>query len=351
MTKIMHNLSNQSGYSNLHLIMSIDEFRYNILNAQPVTDLFTQAELSVFSPEKNIKSLAGRYLIKKSLFDLLSILPMYTGIELLNNSMGKPEMTFSADLQLILDQRKISSVSCSMSHSRNHATGMVVISFQTMTPTFQTISWHIDDGIAQLVLNQPPTNKMNKIFFEELKTLYHELITNTDLKAIIISGKGRHFSAGADLDEMLQRILAEHNDHKPPEFLLNNSAIFNFFENLSIPVIAAISGVCIGSGLELALSCHFRFCEEGALLALPESTFNLMPGCGGTQLLTRLAGFSKAVEIILEGRNLSPEEALSLGIIDKITPRKQVVQIATNFAKEITEKKDPDFSKTKLYCN
>jgi enoyl-CoA hydratase/carnithine racemase/phosphopantetheinyl transferase (holo-ACP synthase) len=347
----MNNTDNLIKHNHTHLIMSIDEFRDKVLTVHKPDELFSAAELMAFPPDKSIKSLAGRYLIKKCFFELLAIAPDYTGIELLNNDMGKPEMTFSRKLHQIIEERKILSVSCSMSHSRNHATGMVAVVYQQRTPEFSTISWSIDEGIGQLVLNQPPNNKMNKQFFEELKSLYHEIITKADLKAIIISGKGRHFSAGADLDEMLQRILEDHRNNREPEFLLNNSAIFNFFENLNIPVIAAIRGVCIGSAFELALSCHFRFCEEGSLLALPESTFNLMPGCGGTQLLTRLAGFSKAVEIILEGRNLSPEEALSLGIIDKITPRKQVVQNAVNFAKEITDKKDPGYSKTKLYCS
>jgi len=343
--------SNQFGYKNLHLIISIDEFRENILHVLPDTDLFTKAELKAFPADKSIKSLAGRYMIKKCLFELLSIDPMFTGIELLNNDLGKPEISFSPELQLILDQKKIQSVSCSMSHSRNHATGMVAISYETIIPEFKTLIWQIDDCIGHLILNQPPGNNMNKLFFDELKLLHLELIPKTNLKAIIISGKGRHFSSGADLNELLQRVLADSNDNNEPQFLLNNSSVFNFFEKLNIPVIAAIRGVCIGSAMELAMSCHFRFCEEGSLLGLPESTFNIMPGCGGTQLLTRLTGFSKAVELIIEGRNISPEEALSLGIIDKITPRKQVVQIATNFAKEITGQKDPDFSKTRLYCN
>jgi enoyl-CoA hydratase/carnithine racemase len=300
---------------------------------------------------KSIKSLAGRYLIKKCLFELLAIDPMFTGIELLNNDLGKPEIIFSPEFQQILDQKNVHSVSCSMSHSRNHAAGMIAISYKLMMPDFKTIIWNIEDCIGHLILNQPPSNSMNKLFFDELKLLHLELIPKSDLKAIIISGKGRHFSSGADLNELLQRVLSDCNDDKEPEFLLHNSTVFNFFEKLEIPVIAAISGVCIGSALELALSCHFRFCEEGSLLGLPESTFNIMPGCGGTQLLTRLTGFSKAVEIILEGRNISPEEALSLGIVDKITPRKQVVQIATNFANEITRQKDDSFSKSKLYCN
>jgi enoyl-CoA hydratase/carnithine racemase/phosphopantetheinyl transferase (holo-ACP synthase) len=341
----------QFGYKNLHLIISIDEFRENILNVLPHTDLFTKAELKAFPIAKSIKSLAGRYLIKKCLFELLSIEPMYTGVQLLNNDLGKPEMTLTPELQQILDQKQIRSVSCSMSHSRSHAAGMIAISFESKVSEFKTLIWQIDDCIGHLILNQPPSNSMNKLFFEELKMLHLDLIPKTDLKAIIISGKGRHFSSGADLNELLQRVLADCNDNNQPEFLINNSSVFNFFEKLNIPVIAAIRGVCIGSGLELALSCHFRFCEEGSLLGLPESTFNIMPGCGGTQLLTRLTGFSKAVELILEGSNISTEEAFSLGIIDKITPRKQVVQIATNFAKEITGNKNPDFSKTRLYCS
>lgn len=349
--KLMGSKNCQYGYNNLHLIISLDEFRDSVLNEFPASSLFTEAELDAFPLPKRIKSLAGRYMIKKSLFELLSIDPMFTGIELLNNSLGKPEMTFSTELQQILDQKKIRSVSCSMSHSRSHAAGMVTVSYETLKPDFKTFIWQIDDCIGHLILNQPPANSMNKLFFDELKLLHLELIPKADLKAIIISGAGRHFSSGADLKELLQRVLSDFNENSQPEFLLNNSSVFNFFEKLNIPVIAAIRGVCIGSALELALSCHFRFCEEGSLLGLPESTFNIMPGCGGTQLLTRLTGFSKAVELILEGRNISPEEALSLGIIDKVTPRKQVVQIATNFAKEITNQNDSNFSKTKLYCN
>ena len=228
---------------------------------------------------------------------------------------------------------------------------MIAISYKAILPEFKTIVWKIEDGIGHLILNQPPANSLNKLFYDELKTFQLEVIPKSDLKAIIISANGRHFSSGADLNELLQGFLENCNGTNQPDFLTNNSAIFSFFDKLNIPVIAAIKGVCIGSALELALSCHFRFCEEGSLLALPESTFNLMPGCGGTQLLTRLTGFSKAVEIILEGRNILPHEAFALGMVDKICPRKQVVQIAVKFVKEISEQRTPGFSKTRLYCS
>ena len=128
----MGNENHKYGYKDLHLIISIDEFRFNILQELAETELFTIGELEAFPVAKNIKSLAGRYLIKKCLFELLAIEPMFKGIELLNNDLGKPEMTFSTDLQMILDQKKIQSVSCSMSHSRNHAAGMVAISFESI---------------------------------------------------------------------------------------------------------------------------------------------------------------------------------------------------------------------------
>jgi enoyl-CoA hydratase len=340
-----------TGKKEMHLIMSLDEFRDEILHKNSDTSLFTPAELSEFPAEKNLRSLAGRYLIKKCLFNLLEIEADYTQVELLNNEMGKPIIRLSDKLQKILDEKAIRSLSCSMSHSKVQAAGMLAMTYEYSMPDFKTIIWKIEDCIGHLILNQPPANTMNKLFFDELKQLHLELIPKSNLKAIIISGQGRHFSSGADLNELLHRVLNEYNENSELEFLLHNSSVFNFFEKLDIPVIAAIRGVCIGSALELALSCNFRFCETGSLLGLPESTFNIMPGCGGTQLLTRLTGFSKAVELILEGRNISPEEALSLGIVDKITPRKQVVQIATNFAKEITKQKDSNFRKISLLCS
>ena len=108
----------------------------------------------------------------------------------------------------------------------------------------------------------------------------------------------------------------------------------SFFKNLNIPVIAAIRGVCIGSALELALYCNIRICGENTVFGFPESTFNLMPGCGGTQNILKYTNTSKALEIMLRGNTFCAEEALKMKIVDKIVPKKEVVDIAIKIAKK-----------------
>jgi enoyl-CoA hydratase/carnithine racemase len=107
--------------------------------------------------------------------------------------------------------------------------------------------------------------------------------------------------------------------------LNNNLHAFSFFEQCTVPVVAAIRGVCLGSGLELALFCHARVCGAGAVLGLPESTFGLMPGCGGVYKMNSLAGRARTMELILSGASFSAEEALAWKIVDLIVPKKEVI--------------------------
>lgn len=193
-----------------------------------------------------------------------------------------------------------------------------------------------------MALYQPPSNRMDRLFFAELKTLIHEVIPVEDFGALIIHGQGRHFSSGADIEDLLSGI-GEAEGHSAgkedeiPAFLLENNQHFCFFEELNVPVIAAIQGVCLGSALELAMFCHFRICAEGALLALPESSFNLMPGCGGTQTFTRLAGSSLSLQFLLEGKNMDAQEALSAGIVDRVVPRKELYPYCEKLAAALQE--------------
>lgn len=216
---------------------------------------------------------------------------------------------------------------------------------------YSTIIWQKEDNIGHLILNRPPTNHMDKVFFDELGTLVSNIDTETDLNAIVIYGKGRHFSSGANLQDLLN--LTGKNIKRNslgkiisyPDFFQMNLKTCLHLENLNIPVIAAIRGVCLGSALELSLFSHFRLCAKGAVLGFPETTFNLMPGCGGTQKLPRLTGSSKAIELLLTGNNFSPEEALRWNIIDKIVPKKNIVEIAVNFAKKIASNYNKEDSK------
>ncbi len=200
---------------------------------------------------------------------------------------------------------------------------------------FDTINWKIEHQIGYLMLDRPPANIMTKAFFGELSRFTTAVLPSASIKAMIIYGNGRHFSSGADHVELTSHIRRNIPDGRKdylPDFLLENTESFQYIAQLNIPTIAAIRGTCLGSALELALACKIRLCGEGAVLGFPETTFGLMPGCGGTVHLTSLAGKSRAIELILSGRIFSAQEALQWGIVHRILPRKSVIEEAVKLA-------------------
>src|SRR4030043_612183 len=169
---------------------------------------------------------------------------------------------------------------------------------------FKTIDWKIENDIGHLVLNQPPANTMTRLFFDELVLATNEIIPQSSIKALIIYGSGRHFSAGADHIDLRNRIinnLPSGYPDKLPKFLKETTRSFLFFEKLKIPSFAAIRGTCFGSAMELALYCKYRICAEGTVLGFPETSFGLMPGCGGSVKLPAIVGRAKAIELIVSG--------------------------------------------------
>jgi enoyl-CoA hydratase/carnithine racemase len=210
-----------------------------------------------------------------------------------------------------------------------------------MNDSFNTIYFDFTDGIGHIIINQPPSNMMTVEFFLELGQLVEKMKQLHGLKAIVISGQGRHFSSGAQLDELLNLVNGAHSGDKGerstilPDFLKRNFESFLFFEKINIPVISAIRGACLGSALEFALFTHYRFCGEDAVFGLPETTFNLLPGIGGISRVALLSGKSRALELVLRGNIFPAEEALKLKIVDKILPKKQVVESAIAFAGSI----------------
>lgn len=177
------------------------------------------------------------------------------------------------------------------------------------------------------MLNQPPSNTMNMDFFREIQLLLNEIQTIRNLKAIVISGNGRHFSSGSDISDLLQKV--EHRT------MLENYRAFSMLEQLEIPVISAIRGVCLGSAFELALCSHFRICAEDAVLGLPESTFNLIPGLGGIKRVVALAGKAQAIGIILRGSTFSGVEAFEMRLVDAVVPKGEVVPLSIAFANSL----------------
>jgi enoyl-CoA hydratase/carnithine racemase len=206
---------------------------------------------------------------------------------------------------------------------------------------YKTILFTLRDGIGHIEMNQPPSNRMTIRFFSELGKLAAEIRQMESLKALVISGTGRHFSAGADLTELLSLVRKDasesgnRSDKELAAFLKNNYKTFLIVNSLEIPVISAIRGACLGSAVELALFTHFRFCGEDAVFGLPESTFNLIPGIGGISGLSALTGKGRALEIVLRGNTFGAEDALNYNLVDRIFPKKKVVEKALEFAATI----------------
>ncbi len=164
-----------------------------------------------------------------------------------------------------------------------------------------------EDNIGLICLNKPPVNALGVALRTSIYNAFSELLSDDQVKAIVLYGEGRFFSAGADIKDFARAA------EKPtlPELLktLNDSPK---------PVIAALHGVAFGGALELALSAHLRVATHGLKVALPEVKLGLLPGAGGTQRLTRLTGIAAAIDVICSGRHLSDKEALSLGIVTRV---------------------------------
>jgi enoyl-CoA hydratase len=207
-----------------------------------------------------------------------------------------------------------------------------------MTSDFKTISFTLTNGIGHVVLNQPPGNAMTVEFFSEFYRLVNELRTMEELKAIVISSSGRHFSSGAELDGLIGLVSKEEmRNEENEDLLISNYKSFLFLEETEIPVISAIRGVCIGSAFELALFSHFRFCGEDAVFGLPETTFNLMPGIGGISRMAARCGTARAIELVLKGSTFGADEALKYNLVDRIVPKRRVVDFAMGFAATINK--------------
>lgn len=207
---------------------------------------------------------------------------------------------------------------------------------------YKTIKFKLSDTIGHLVLDQPPSNKMTFAFFAELNHLIQNIEESKDIKGLVISGNGRHFSSGTDLAAILdvvdKRTIKDASGRPViiPDFLLKNYFSMRILEQLSFPVIAAIRGACLGSAMELTLFSHFRFCSEDAVFGLPESTFNLIPGLGGISNIYHLSGKARAMELILKGNTFPATEALKFKLVDRILPKKELFHQSFLFAKSIS---------------
>lgn len=191
-----------------------------------------------------------------------------------------------------------------------------------------TISHHV----ARITLNNPPANALSLSVIQELEQVLNQVEADEYVRAVIVTGSGRFFCAGADIHELTHL----NTYHAGTEFALRGQALFNHFERCDKPVLAAINGTCVGGGLELALACHIRIAAAGVSLGLPEIKLGLIPGFGGTQRLPRVVGTSKTAEMILTGESVSAEEALRIGLVSRVVPSQDLMAQTEAIAALIT---------------
>lgn len=175
-------------------------------------------------------------------------------------------------------------------------------------------TWDVRDGIGILTIDNPPQNRLPEPAPADVELL-RRWTGDSEVRGLIITGKGRHFSAGADL-EALQRLARDEN--KLLGSMREGREFIDHIEGLEIPTIAAIEGACFGGGLEIALGCHIRVCAENALLAFPEVNHNILPGMGGTVRLPGLIGTGRALETILSGDIIDAHRARESGLVDHV---------------------------------
>jgi enoyl-CoA hydratase/carnithine racemase len=192
------------------------------------------------------------------------------------------------------------------------------------------VRYTVEERIGTIVIDNPPVNALAQ---EVLKAFSSILDTaeGDDSKVLIITGSGMFFSAGADIKE----IQAFDSSETALEKLKTGQAILNRVEDFKKPVIAAINGICLGGGMELAMACHFRYASDMIKMGQPEITLGIIPGFGGTQRLPRLVGRSKAAELILTGDQITGKEAHAIGLVNKVTPPETLMKHVKSFAKKL----------------
>ena len=204
-----------------------------------------------------------------------------------------------------------------------------------------------DEEVVQITINrQDKLNAMNLDVMDEFISLLDKLEKDSS-RVIIITGDGpKSFSAGADIEYM-----SNIGPTEAEKYALRGHEVLNKIEKLEKPVIAAVNGYALGGGCELALSCDIRFASPNAQLGQPEVTLGICPGWGGTQRLLRIIGPARAKDLIFSGRKIMAEEALSMGLVNKIFPSEDLLSETKAYAKILSKNSSFAIGVSKMLVN
>ncbi|OCA90636.1 enoyl-CoA hydratase [Bacillus sp. FJAT-27225] len=200
-----------------------------------------------------------------------------------------------------------------------------------MNNQFRYIETRREGAVAFIELNRPEVlNALNRGMVAEILQSLEDFDRDETVRAIVLSGKGRCFAAGADIDEM-----ADANSIQME--LLNQFTDWDRLAWIKKPIIGAVHGFALGGAFELALCCDILFAAEDAEFGFPEVLLGVMPGAGGTVRLTKLAGKTKAMEWLFTGRRISANEAREFGLVNQVFAREALMEEATRYANEVAK--------------
>lgn len=200
---------------------------------------------------------------------------------------------------------------------------------------YENITVEVNEGIEIIVFNRPHVlNALNSDLLEEFSEALDTIAQDESIRVLVLTGAGeKSFVAGADIKE-----LADRNPLSGKVFSQKGQSTISKLQDLAVPVIAAVNGFALGGGSEIALACDFIYASETASFGLPEITLGIIPGFGGTQRLARLIGINRAKELILTGKIISANDALNLGIVNKLVPAEKLREEVMVTAKAIAGK-------------
>jgi len=199
--------------------------------------------------------------------------------------------------------------------------------------TYENILLDAVEGIATITIDRPnKLNALNRATIQELHDAFQSLDANKSIKVILLTGSGdKAFVAGADISEFADFSIEEGGKLAAR----GQELLFDFIENLSTPVIAAINGFALGGGLELAMSCHFRLASTNAKMGLPEVSLGVIPGYGGTQRLPQLVGKGRAMELIMTAGMIDANQAHNYGLVNHVTEQEELMPMCEKIAGKI----------------
>ena len=198
-----------------------------------------------------------------------------------------------------------------------------------MKTDFKTITVEVRDGVGVFFMNNPPVNQLSDHFVKELAQAFAETYADNAIQALVITGTGKNFIAGADITQVLG-VKTKEEILGPA---LEGTRFISSIETGAKPVVAAINGNCLGGGLEIAMACHYRVAVKGVNLGQPEVQIGLIPGAGGTQRLPRLIGLRYALEMITMGKPIKAETAHMRGLVDQVVEAGTLVDTAVAAAR------------------